>query len=394
MPANATNQEYENEMVESPEQDSRAFSPADLPDREELPPGFEGPEKTIEIDFVPNLGPQEGARKITREQWDYILSQARCTILDVMQAKHFDSYLLSESSLFVYPQKVIIKTCGTTTLLRAVVPLIETAKKLGMQLEWIGYSRKDFTYPDLQQFPHRSMDEEIQFLKGLFPEGAGHVLGPITGDHWLLFVADYCERPSHESTDRTIDIMMYDIDPSVARLFETSEECSDGKTASRLSGIDQLLPGSNIQEWLFEPCGYSMNGVLFGAYWTIHVTPESHCSYASFECNIKTKSYGALINSVLRIFRPRRFTMTLFADEYGLREIEQTPYMNRVCPFKENGDEPAYRLSARSETDFMGDYRCMVGNFYRSQPNEKVAVNPQVPNAEPAASELRRVTTI
>lgn len=129
MPANGSNQEYGTNIVESSqEQNSGPFAPSELPDREELPPGFEGPEKTIEIDFVPNVGSAGGARNITRDQWDYILSQARCTILDVLPAKHFDSYLLSESSLFVYAQKVVIKTCGTTTLLRAVVPLIETAK--------------------------------------------------------------------------------------------------------------------------------------------------------------------------------------------------------------------------------------------------------------------------
>lgn len=116
-----------NALVDGAQNDA-PFNESELPDREELPPGFEGPEKTIEIDFVPHVGPSSGARQISRENWEYILSQARCTILDQMSGKNFDSYLLSESSLFVYPQKVIIKTCGTTTLLRAVVPLIEAAK--------------------------------------------------------------------------------------------------------------------------------------------------------------------------------------------------------------------------------------------------------------------------
>ena len=28
------------------------------------------------------------------------------------------------------------------------------------------------------------------------------------------------------------------------------------------SGIDQLVPNMKIDDYLFEPCGYSMNGVL------------------------------------------------------------------------------------------------------------------------------------
>ena len=64
-----------------------------------------------------------------------------------------------------------------------------------------------------------------------------------------------------------------------------------------------------------------MNGLLYDAYWTIHITPESHCSYASFETNVRMRDYNSLVRAVLAIFRPKRFTMTLFADEQGLAEI-------------------------------------------------------------------------
>jgi S-adenosylmethionine decarboxylase len=117
-----------------------------------------------------------------------------------------------------------------------------------------------------------------------------------------------------------LQIMMFDIDQSVARLFtkDTTRFPLDSDVTSA-AGIDCLLPGSKIQEFCFEPCGYSMNGLLYDAYWTIHITPESSCSYASFETNIRMSNYDSLIRAVLSIFRPQRYTMTLFADEYGLR---------------------------------------------------------------------------
>lgn len=37
--------------------------------------GFEGPEKTLEIEFDPEIGHEEGLRAIRREQWDAILQQ-------------------------------------------------------------------------------------------------------------------------------------------------------------------------------------------------------------------------------------------------------------------------------------------------------------------------------
>lgn len=37
--------------------------------------GFEGPEKTLEIEFDPDIGHEDGLRAIRREQWDAILQQ-------------------------------------------------------------------------------------------------------------------------------------------------------------------------------------------------------------------------------------------------------------------------------------------------------------------------------
>ena len=53
---------------------------------------------------------------------------------------------------------------------------------------------------------------------------------------------------------------------------------------TRTSGIAALLPGADIDEFMFEPCGYSMNGLhARDAFSTIHITPEEACSYASIE---------------------------------------------------------------------------------------------------------------
>jgi hypothetical protein len=88
-------------------------------------PGFEGVEKVLELDAAPNFGPERGLREITRSQWDRILTAAKCTILNSLSNDKFDSYVLSESSLFVYPHKMILKTCGTTTLLRTIPIILE-----------------------------------------------------------------------------------------------------------------------------------------------------------------------------------------------------------------------------------------------------------------------------
>lgn len=122
-------------------------------------------------------------------------------------------------------------------------------------------------------------------------------------------------------------MMMFGIDEDVAKLFlKDKARFPKDSDVTRASGISNLLPGSQIQEFCFDPCGYSMNGLLFDAYWTIHITPESHCSYASFETNVRMTNFTPLIKAVLAIFRPRKFTMTLFADERGLRAVKESPF--------------------------------------------------------------------
>ena len=55
--------------------------------------GFEGPEKVIEINLVPNIGPEnnQGLRNLTEAEWTTILSAAHCNIL----CKKSNEYILS-----------------------------------------------------------------------------------------------------------------------------------------------------------------------------------------------------------------------------------------------------------------------------------------------------------
>ena len=90
--------------------------------------GFEGPEKVLELDLVPGVGPQTGMRTLPRATWSSILDEAKCSILCKTGNQDFDAYVLSESSLFVYPHKVVVKTCGTTTLLCIIPALLRAVE--------------------------------------------------------------------------------------------------------------------------------------------------------------------------------------------------------------------------------------------------------------------------
>ena len=68
-----------------------------------------------------------------------------------------------------------------------------------------------------------------------------------------------------------------------ASQFVRTSEFVSVKHTTAASGIGSLLGNAQIDDYIFEPCGYSMNGLEGEAFSTIHITPEDGFSYASLE---------------------------------------------------------------------------------------------------------------
>lgn len=302
-----------------------------LEEKKDLTIGFEGPEKRLQIDFCfknKASSNSKGFRSLNKDEWQSkVLDHAKCRVISLTQNKHFDAYLLSESSLFVYPTRVMLKTCGTTTLLHAVSPLLALANEFGMNVRRVMYSRKNFNFPHVQPAPHSCFDDEVQHLDKYF-QGKGVTLGPCEEDHWNFYLADYPENATNESTAAEqlaampiVEVMMHDLNENKMKQFFKQEKTSAEVTKE--SGISDILPGSLIDGFCFDPCGYSMNGLLNNSYSTIHITPESHCSYVSYETNcdasLAKKSqqeyYPWVIQNVLRTFRPARFMVAIYGTD-------------------------------------------------------------------------------
>ena len=91
----------------------------------------------------------------------------------------------------MFPTKVILKTCGTTTLLHGVDRLLAIAAECGLNhVAHVFYSRKNFLEPRRQVQPHGSFKQETRTLLERFPTGGAHIFGNLTGDHWCVFVAE------------------------------------------------------------------------------------------------------------------------------------------------------------------------------------------------------------
>ena len=348
-----------------------------------------------------------------------MLDLVNCKVLSVVESEDVDAYLLSESSMFVFPHKLILKTCGTTTLLSGLPRILEIAAthagfpkatpppsheiSTAAAPYRVFYSRKNFLFPDRQRGPHRSWKDEVKAMDNLFLGGSAYMIGKMNGEHWYLYLTEpftiltppsspkeetetkVLEFPAKASTtngtrkrdtnDETLELLMTDLDEGNAEKFYldhasavaqsrylnlqqeknghldvfthsssdmdgldigeeplpselTTEGHELGTVVTETSGLADIYPVKHypdcrIDAYLFTPCGFSANGVVPAPdgvsethYFTVHVTPEPHCSYASFETNVpqfqKGRETTDIVNHVVGIFKPGRFSVTLF----------------------------------------------------------------------------------
>lgn len=210
-----------------------------------------------------------------------MLDLVNCKVLSVVESEHVDAYLLSESSMFVFPHKLILKTCGTTTLLLGLRRMLRIAAvdagfpahncvslneiKAAATPYRVFYSRKNFLFPDKQQGPHRSWKTEVKYLDDMFTGGSAYMVGKMNGDHWYLYLttpnmsltpprtpdreraltetkllnipasAYAVAKGSLDNDDETLEVLMTDLDPDNAKQFylEHASAVAEGKYSER-----------------------------------------------------------------------------------------------------------------------------------------------------------------
>lgn len=102
-----------------------------------------------------------------------------------------------------------------------------------------------------------------------------------------------------------------------------SEVFDSAAVVTASTGIVDILPGALIDDYLFEPCGYSMNGLLDDMYITIHITPEDGQSYASVEVyspHTEIKDKVALLARAQNVFQANQATVCVQHQRWQLND--------------------------------------------------------------------------
>lgn len=326
-----------------------------------------------------------------------MLDLVNCKVLSVIESEHVDAYLLSESSMFVFPHKVVLKTCGTTTLLWGLTRLLEIAAveagfpyitsqpgsgiAVAATPYRVFYSRKNYLYPDQQRGPHRSWRDEVHYLDQRFQGGSAYMIGKMNGEHWYLYITGPDMRltppaspgvvvpetqttfvthpqrllPEHitdEEEDETLEILMTDLDEKNARQFylEDASAVAEGRyiqkaREARKSAIQSL---GAIPEESCESLGGSTR---------LNSAATTNTSDDSFDVFEQTSSDHSDFNSDDEALTfPEELTTeghtlgTVVSEACGLADVYPTSkypdaridaYLFTPCGFSANGVIPA-----------------------------------------------------
>lgn len=304
---------------------------------------FEGSEKKVEV--IVNNNQLSLLNDVDDQFWSSLVECCNAQILSSVKNEHCKAFLLSESSLFVWDDRFLILTCGITQLVNSLEYFLKSVDKA--VVKHVIYQRKNeyFAHAQLSSF-----GDDIKLLSKYIP-GKAFRFGELDGHHNYLFHLD--NEFNAEKEDKTYELLAYQI----------SEEASEKLTTTGLSTrdirsylqLESLLPGFDLDDFVFDPYGYSVNAIKDDKYLTIHVTPQADSSYVSVESNLNLIEFAS---EFLRILSPRSF------DLLGFNEFAFEQLTNQLIP------SHYVSTSLVRETLSNGYYVCFA-NYVLPQTNYK-----------------------
>lgn len=266
---------------------------------------FEGSEKKAEI--IIDATQISLIADLEENFWQALVQCCNAKILSTIENKDCKAFLLSESSLFVWHDRLLIITCGNTRLVHSVEYFIQ---QVGMsKIQQITYQRKNeyFAHAQLSSF-----GDDIALL-GQYVKGQSFRFGELDGHHNYIFNQD--TNFNFHQEDKSYELIAYQI----------CQKASDKLTTLGLAAneireflqLDRLLAGYILDDFVFEPFGYSINAIKGMHYLTIHITPQASSSYVSIQANI---NLIALAPDFLRILAPKSIDL-LSVNETDFSEL-------------------------------------------------------------------------
>jgi S-adenosylmethionine decarboxylase len=260
---------------------------------------FEGSEKKAEI--LIDSKQISLLDDINDEFWSALVDCSQAKILSSISNEYCKAFLLSESSLFVWKDRILILTCGETQLVKAVEYFI---KNIGAQtIKHLNYQRKNEYFSNAQP---SCFGDDIKLINLLLP-GKAYRFGEMDSHHNYVFHLD--NDFIADKDDITYELLAYQISAQASE--HLMQEKLTSQEIREFLRLDSLLPNFIIDDFVFSPYGYSLNAIYQQKYLTIHITPQMDSSYISFDSNINLLE---LAPTLIDILAPKSFDLMCFNE--------------------------------------------------------------------------------
>ncbi|WP_159817918.1 adenosylmethionine decarboxylase [Colwellia sp. 20A7] len=303
---------------------------------------FEGSEKKAEV--VVDNTKLSLLNDISNTFWQELVECCNAQILSSIENEHCKAFLLSESSLFVWDDRFLILTCGVTQLVNSIEYFIQNTQP--EDILHVTYQRKNEYFSNAQL---TSFGDDIKLLSK-YLTGKAYRFGEIYSHHNYVFHQD--NEFQAEPDDTTYELLAYQISEYASKKLTTK-----GLSTQEIRDffcINELLPGFEIDDFVFDPYGYSLNAIKGTDYYTIHVTPQAGSSYVSFESNL---DLFTIASKILDILSPSSFDLLGFNDPQFSKKVTTTiksPYISNSLVSKtlDNGYLVCFASFITPETQY------------------------------------------
>lgn len=253
---------------------------------------YEGAEKRLEITIHSDLF------LLSDVFWKKMVEQAGASILSSMKDKNINAYLLSESSLFVWKNKLLLITCGETHLLNAALFFLNHFPR--NDISSILFQRHEAFLPQKQ----KSHFEGDCAILNTYVDGA-------IQDLPTQYKGNLYQFNKHHLAGQTQQILMlHQLSGEFSEVLQEGNVTVDA--INQQLQLVQFFEGVNLDAFSFDPKGYSVNGVLNNDYFTLHITPEKNSTYLSFESSLSNEQCVKFNAFLIELFQPQKHYLLRF----------------------------------------------------------------------------------
>ena len=255
---------------------------------------YEGTEKRLEITVIRN-----DLLQFPELFWQKMVAHAGASILSKIENKDTRAYLLSESSLFIWQNRVLLITCGNTHLVKAAQFFQKKIRK--EQLQSLLFHRHQAVQPALQK---TNFSQDSMLLNKELQGTTQHWRGKYRGD--LFFFGKLAD----DTLNSKNLLMLHGLTGPFAGRLQTGE--ASGREIESALALAEFFPQLLIDQFTFTPKGYSLNAITQKDYLTIHITPEKLSTYLSLESSFGEQMLQPYIAHLISLFTPLQSQLMSF----------------------------------------------------------------------------------